>query len=110
MISSNKLFLLSFSMQFFSKDDRFRKLPHWPLEAAALVSQVQIRLFFSDAAPVLQDSFCAFDDFPGFECPLHFQCFGYQARILKRERRLAGDGLRKPNFFGSERSYFVRKN
>src|SRR5262249_40356125 len=44
--SSNKILLLSFPVQFFGKDNRFRKVAHRAAQAAALTSQVEIGLFF----------------------------------------------------------------
>src|SRR5258706_6466910 len=37
-------------------DDRFRQVPHWPLQAAALVSQTQVGFFLGDVSAFLQDA------------------------------------------------------
>src|SRR6266699_1434868 len=102
MISSNKLLLLSFPVEFFGQNNGFRKIAHRTPEPAALASHIKVSLLLCDPVAMLQDSLGAFDDLACFERSLHFDRFGNQARILERQRGLPGDSFREPDFFGRE--------
>jgi hypothetical protein len=97
-------------MKFFSQNDGLREITHRPPQPAAFAAHIQVGLLFANAVTVLQNSFRAFNDFPGFERPFHFERFGNEARILDRERRLARNGLGKSDLFGAEGSLLARVN
>src|SRR5678816_2265438 len=90
MISSNKFFLLSLPMKFFGQDQRFRQFAHWPPQAPAFCSQVQVGLLFSHAVTMLQGPFSALDELARFEFSLHFYSLGKQAGVLQGQSRLSG--------------------
>src|SRR5438876_7656519 len=102
LIHSNRIFLLSLSMQFFSEDDRVCQVAHGPPQPATLASQIQISLFFSDSVPKLQNSFCTLDDLSGLQSSFHFERFGYEPRIFEGQCRLAGDSAGETDLFGRE--------
>src|SRR5579883_2386932 len=74
-MSSNKIFFLSFPMEFFRQDDGFREVAHRPPQPAAFASQVEIRLFSGDTVAMLQYPLRTLDHFAVFERAFHFERF-----------------------------------
>ena len=55
-------------------------------------------MLLGNAVAMLQNSFCALDDLPGFQRTFHFEALGNQPRVFGRQRRLAGNRLRESDF------------
>src|SRR5580693_2577678 len=93
IVSSNKVFFISFPVEFLGQDDRFSEVAHGPAQTAAFAPHVEICLFLRDSVPMLQYPLRALDDLSRLERPLHFQRFGDESCVLKCQCRLTGDSL-----------------
>jgi hypothetical protein len=60
-------------MQFFRKNDGFRKILHWPPHPSAFAAQVQIRFFLGESITLLKNALRTLNDLSRFKRPLHFQ-------------------------------------